>query len=88
MPPRANGGRAYATGGGVKDRANTMKFIRHSKNKMDGKDIDRPPVVTRKTGGAIYASPTGQHGPRFIGGNNGLARIQEAHRAAKTYKKA
>ena len=88
MPPRANGGRAYATGGGVKDYANTKKYMRPSPNKMDGKDIGRPPVVPRKTGGAINASPTGPHGPKFIGGNNGLERLQEARRAARNYKKA
>lgn len=95
MPPRSSGGRTYATGGGV--NAGTKVFeasrkagtqVMHSDGKNDGKQLGRGKPVTYATGGPVFASATGQHGPKFIGGNGGLTRLQEAKRAAKLYKKA
>lgn len=95
MPIRSSGGRAYASGGAVKSgpafeegkRLGTK--VQHAPNKMDGKDIGRPRVITYAKGGAVNASPTGQHGPKFDGGGGGgKARIEKAHRAAKRYAKA
>lgn len=93
MPPRSMGGRTYATGGAV--NAGTKVFeasrkagtqVMHSDGKNDGKQLGRGKPVTYATGGPVFASATGQHGPKFIGGNGGLTRIQEAKRAARHYK--
>lgn len=95
MPIRSSGGRAYASGGAVKSgpafeegkRLGTK--VQHAPGKMDGKDIGRPRVVTFKTGGAVNAQPTGQHGPKFKGGaGGGIARIEKEERADKKYAKA
>lgn len=95
MPIRSSGGRAYASGGAVKPGAAFEEGkrlgtkVQHSPNKMDGKDIGRGRVITYKTGGAVFAKPTGQHGPKYDGGGGGgKARLEKAHRAAKNYKKA
>lgn len=66
MPPRSQGGRAYAKGGMVKEpkSAAAMKGktgigdrtpIQHSGNKSDTQNIGRGPVITRATGGPIYS---------------------------------
>ena len=90
MPPRANGGRAYASGGAVFEagrHAGTQ--VQHSPGKNDGKDIGRGRVVTYKTGGAINASAKGGMGPKFGGGaRGGTARLEKEARAKKTYAKA
>ncbi len=95
MPPRSNGGRTYATGGGVNSGTKVFEASRkagtqvmHSDGKNDGKQLGRGKPITYATGGPVNASPTGQHGPKFIGGNGGLTRLQEAKRAARLYKKA
>jgi hypothetical protein len=88
MPMRSNGGRAYATGGGVKDHAATAKYMSHAPGKNDGKNVGRGKPVTFKTGGAVFSSSTGQHGPKFDGGGGGgTARLQKESRAARNYKK-
>lgn len=57
-------------------------------DKHDTADIGRKRVITYKTGGAVNAKPTGQHGPKFDGGaGGGTARMQKEDRAAKKYKK-
>lgn len=96
MPPRANGGRTYATGGGVNSGTKvfnaSMKAgtqMMHSDGKNDGKQLGRGKPVTYATGGPVFASATGQHGPKFKGGAlGGEAKLQKAARAAKMYKKA
>ena len=98
MPPpgmHANGGRTYATGGGVNSGTKVFEASRkngtqvaHSDGKNDGKQLGRGKPITYATGGPVFASATGQHGPKFIGGNGGLTRLQEAARAARLYKKA
>lgn len=89
MPIRSSGGRAYASGGAVAPVKSLGTKVQHAPGKNDGKDIGRGRVITYKTGGAVNAQPTGQHGPKFDGGGGGgKARIEKAHRAAKQYKKA
>ena len=96
MPPRSMGGRAYASGGGVnsgtavfnKSRANGTQ-PGNGGGKNDQKDVGRGKPVTYAKGGPVFASATGQHGPKFHGGGGGgTSRLAEAKRAAKNYKKA
>lgn len=91
--PHAAGGRAYASGGAVKGtfeegRRNGTQ-VQPSSGHNDAKDMNRKRVVTYATGGPVFASATGQHGPKFGGGAmGGKAKMQKAARAAKTYAKA
>lgn len=95
MPPRASGGRAYAKGGAVgaypdaafKEGKRNGTKVQPLPMHNDAKNMNRKKPVTFKTGGPVFASPTGQHGPKFIGGNGGLTRLQEAARARKNYAK-
>ena len=60
-PLRKEGGRAYATGGAVKNGPTFRSSMRvgtqvqHTGNKLDGHNVGRGPVITRATGGAIEA---------------------------------
>lgn len=97
MGPRANGGRAYAKGGAVKaapmpafvEGKNEGTKVQHMPGKNDLKDMNRGKPITYKTGGAVFAKSTGQHGPKFDGGaGGGTARLEKESRAARNYKKA
>lgn len=96
MPPRSSGGRTYATGGAVNSGTKVFEASRkagtqvmHSDGKNDGKQLGRGKPITYATGGPVFASETGQHGPKFKGGAlGGEAKLQKAARAAKNYKKA
>lgn len=80
---RARGGAVFEEG-----RRNGTQ-VQPSPGHNDAKDMNRKRVVTYATGGPVNASPTGQHGPKFGGGAmGGKAKMQKAHRAAKTYAKA
>lgn len=95
MPPRSMGGRAYASGGAV--NSGTAVFNKSRSNgtqpgkgagKNDQKDVGRGKPITYAKGGPVFASPTGDHGPKFKGGAmGGEARLQKEARAAKNYKK-
>lgn len=91
MPPRARGGRAYATGGAVKTakpgpawnegRKNGTQ-VSHDPGKNDLKDLGRGKPITYATGGAVEA-PKGSKGmgPKFSGGaGGGEARLEKAER--------
>ena len=92
MPPRRSGGRAYASGGAVKDgpawkeglRSGTQ--VQHSPGKMDGKDIGRGKPITYKTGGKVEA-PQGVSAPHLPGGSGGgearLAKERMAKRGTR-----
>jgi len=95
MPPRSMGGRAYASGGGVnsgtkvfnQSRANATKMV-GGPGKNDLKDMGRGKPITYAKGGPVFASATGQHGPKLKGGAmGGEGRLQKEARAAKNYKK-
>lgn len=97
MPPRAHGGRAYASGGAVKTakpgpawnegrREGTQ--VSHDPGKNDLKDMNRGKPITYATGGAIEA-PKGKKGmgPKFSGGaGGGEARIEKAERYKRKHK--
>lgn len=77
MPPRKAGGRAYATGGGVKSgptwdsSRNAGTQVQHSDGKNDGANIGRKKPVTYKTGGAVEHPVHGGMAPRLPGGAGG-----------------
>lgn len=90
MPPRATGGRAYASGGAVKsgpgwtESEKTKTPVQHDPGKSDGKDIGRGRPITYKTGGRIYSPETGAHGPKFDGGaGGGIGRLEKMRRAKR-----
>ena len=68
MPIRRSGGRAYASGGGVKDglaweeglKAGTQ--VQHADGKSDGKDVGRGRVVTFWAGGKVKRKSGGKVG--------------------------
>lgn len=76
MPPHASGGRAYATGGAVKDGPAWKEGLRegtqvqHTDGKKDGKDIGRRRVVTFMAGGAVEHKKGGM-GPTGAGSGHG-----------------
>lgn len=92
-PIRKEGGRTYARGGAVKSGpawAGGLKSgtqVQHTNNKLDGHNVGRGPVITRKTGGAIESpghkrasykagNPLehpvhGHMGPKLAGGSKG-----------------
>lgn len=76
-PPLRNGGRAYASGGAVKEaslREGTK--VSHSPGKSDTKDIVRPKQVTFKTGGKVEAG--NKKGPSMdAGAGTGEGRIEK-----------
>ena len=88
MPP-PGGPRPFATGGGVFEagrRSGTQ--VQHSPGKNDLAEMNRPKVVTYKTGGAVESNKAPM-GPKFDGGSRGgSARLEKAARAAKVYAKA
>lgn len=73
--------------GGAKRDSYTK--VQHTPGKNDLKEMNRPKVVTYKTGGAVEA-PKGKKGmgPKLTGGaRGGEARLEKEHRAAKYYAK-
>jgi hypothetical protein len=80
---RAKGGRVFNAG------VHAGTSVQHTDGKMDQRNVGRGKVVTYKTGGAVFAPPTGKMAPKFEGGaGGGEARIAKAHRAAKHYARA
>ena len=77
MGPRARGGRAYASGGAVKDGPTWKEGVRngtqvqHSPGKSDTANIGRSKVVTYKTGGAVEASNKVEPATKLPGGSGG-----------------
>ncbi len=53
MPPRANGGRAYARGGGVPAVKNSGTKVQHDPGKNDLKELGRGKPITYAEGGAV-----------------------------------
>lgn len=78
---------AYARGGSVADKKGVTGIgdrtpIQHSGNKSDSQNIGRGPVITRATGGPIYADGREgkQMGPDLhAGSNSGVGRREKAH---------
>jgi hypothetical protein len=93
MPPRSEGGRAYASGGTVKGPKSSADMkgktgigdrtpIQHSGNKSDTQNIGRGPVITRAAGGPIYSDGKmgRQMAPKLPSGSGGgKARKAKAH---------
>jgi len=91
MPPggpiRSTGGRTgYKSGGAVpgpawnEGRRNGTQ-VTHAPGKNDLKDMNRPPVITKATGGAVEHPMKGGRAPHLPGGaGGGLARIAKQHR--------
>lgn len=76
--------KGYATGGSVADKRGvtgigTRTPIQHSGNKSDTQNIGRGPVITRATGGPIYADGrANKHmGPHIGAGNSGVGRLRK-----------
>ncbi len=89
MPPRKAGGRAYASGGAVKDgptwnegrKAGTK--VQHTDGKNDQAGLHRGKPITYKTGGAVEHPKFGGMAPHLPGGaGGGEARIAKQKRAA------
>ena len=86
---RAKGGKVVA---GADERGKTgIGFrlpVQHSGNKDDTQNIGRKPVITRATGGPIYADGREgkDMGPEFTGGaRGGIGRAEKAKRAERTH---
>ncbi len=91
MPPggpiRSTGGRTgYKSGGAVpgpawKEGLRNGTKVTHGPGKNDLKDMNRPPVITKATGGAVEHPMKGGRAPHLPGGaGGGLARIAKQHR--------
>jgi hypothetical protein len=91
MPPggpiRSTGGRTgYKSGGAVpgpawKEGLRNGTKVTHAPGKNDLKDMNRPPVITKATGGAVEHPMKGGRAPHLPGGaGGGLARIAKQHR--------
>lgn len=91
MPPgpRSMGGRTYATGGAVpgpawKEGRKAGTQVQHAPGKNDLRDMNRPPVITKATGGAVEHPMKGGKAPHLPGGaGGGLARIAKAHKVKR-----
>ena len=77
MGPRRTGGRAYASGGAVKDGPTWKEGVRNGTQPMntpgknDGKDLHRGKPVTYKTGGAVESSNKVEPATKLPGGSGG-----------------
>jgi hypothetical protein len=95
MPPRSDGGRAYAKGGAVafgpayKEGVRAGTQVTHSPGKNDGKNIGRGKPITYKTGGKVEALAGVAKATKLPGGSGGgEARLAKQSRAARDYAKA
>ena len=71
-----------ASGGAVSDSSVGGTQVQHSGNKSDSQNIGRGPVITRATGGPIYAN--GKMGAQMawlkgVGAGGGKGRLKKAH---------
>jgi len=84
MPPRAKGGRVEGKESSADKKGLTgigdRTPIQHSGNKSDTQNIGRSPVITKATGGPIYANgkPGKQMAPKLpAGAGSGIGRLKK-----------
>lgn len=84
MMPHKFGGRSYKAGGSVKDGRAWAEGLKNGTKvqhagQSDAKDINRPPVITRKSGGRLFSEKTSMKDIKNKdGGNGGKGRLAKA----------